>query len=642
MSKAASRARTALGAASLIAAACLAYSNALDLPFLFDDHPAIEQNLRIRTLWPPWAALAPPRDTPVAGRPLVNATLALNYAWGGLDPRGYHVFNLAVHIACGLLLFGLVRRTVATFPGAGALRPEADGLGVAAAAIWLVHPLTSECVDYVTQRTESIMSLFHLATLYCVSRTATAEGAAARRGFSAAAVAACALGMASKETMVTAPLVALLYDAAFHAGSIGEALRRRRALYLGLASSWLVLLGLVAAAPRSRSVGVALGVTPWTYLLNQAWVLSEYLHRAVWPHPLILDYGWPRPVSLREVLPHAALVIGGVAVALVTAWRRPALGFPALAGLLVLAPTSSFFPIVTEVGTERRMYLPLAGLVVLAVLAGHAALSSRTSQRRIPLGVTRRRIAAACVLASVAGLASVTRARNHDYRSEEAIWRTSVAALPGNPRALLNLGEALRKRGALDEAERLFARALALHPPYGRAEAHLGQVAFDRGHARAGEMRLRRALLLEPRLGDVRSNLGEILLETGRTEEAIAQWREALAIDPGLAFAANNLAWVLATHRDVRFRDPDGAVRWAEHGAELSVRSDPFLLDTLAAAYAAAGRWQAAQSTARRAISLARESGEPELAAAMSARLELYLRRHAYREDPEHTETGGH
>src|SRR5215472_6329805 len=152
---------------ALVAAIALAtYWNALDAPFVWDDDVSITTNATIHDLT---TSLNPPLETPVSGRPVVNLSLALNYAFDGLNTSGYHALNLAIHLACALLLFGIVRRTLRRRTGEGWAK-SADGVALAAALIWMVHPLLSETVDYTTQRTESLMGLFFLLTLYAAIR----------------------------------------------------------------------------------------------------------------------------------------------------------------------------------------------------------------------------------------------------------------------------------------------------------------------------------------------------------------------------------------------------------------------------------------------------------------------------------------
>lgn len=136
-----------LAAALLVLAGAAVYANSLSGVFIFDDQPSIVDNPTIRQIWPPWEALCPPRGgETVSGRPLLNVSLALNYAFGRLNVRGYHVANLAIHLLNGLLLFGILRRTLRLPP----LRPYfgsmASGLAWAVALLWIVHPLQTESV----------------------------------------------------------------------------------------------------------------------------------------------------------------------------------------------------------------------------------------------------------------------------------------------------------------------------------------------------------------------------------------------------------------------------------------------------------------------------------------------------------------
>ena len=155
--------------AALAAAGALAYVNALDQPFMFDDMAAIVDNDSIKRLTDP-EVLRPERERPVAGRPLVNLSFAINYAIGGLNVFGYRLVNLALHVVCGLLLFAIVREALSLPALPAVLSARRTGVGFVAALLGMVHPLTSEVVLYVTQRTESMMALFYLLTLYASLR----------------------------------------------------------------------------------------------------------------------------------------------------------------------------------------------------------------------------------------------------------------------------------------------------------------------------------------------------------------------------------------------------------------------------------------------------------------------------------------
>jgi len=160
-----------------------------------------------------------------SGRPLVNLSFAVNFALTGNAVRSYHVLNLCVHSLAGLTLFGILRRTLEAL-GIGS-RSSLLALGIS--LIWTLHPLQTEAVTYIVQRAESMMGVFYLQTLYWFIRYAGAPG---RRQYGVLSFLACLLGMATKEVMVSAPLMVLLYDRAFVSGSFRESWRRHGLVHL--------------------------------------------------------------------------------------------------------------------------------------------------------------------------------------------------------------------------------------------------------------------------------------------------------------------------------------------------------------------------------------------------------------------------
>jgi hypothetical protein len=248
----------------LAATGALLYANSLSAPFVFDDLSWIHHS-RVGEFWSVIASLLD------VSRPILILSLALNYAVGGMDPTGYHVVNIGVHVLAALTLYGIARRSFRCRALSDRYGDSADSLAFAVALIWIAHPLATEAVTYVIQRAESLMALFYLLTLYCVIRSAASERRAA---WSLAAIACCALGMQTKEVMVGAPLVVWLYDRAFLAGSFAAALRSRRALYAGLAATWLLLL--LSVEPNALSGGVA-----WVRkrIAKQVSAVCRYLER---------------------------------------------------------------------------------------------------------------------------------------------------------------------------------------------------------------------------------------------------------------------------------------------------------------------------------------------------------------------------
>ena len=538
----------------LILAGVWAYDNGLRGPFILDDLSSIPGNPSIRQLWPLSGLLSAPPDSTVGPRPVVNFSLAVNYALGGLDVWGYHAFNLAVHIVAALALYGIVRRTL--------LRPAlrerhgdaAPWLALAVALIWVVHPLQAESVTYTVQRTELLMGLFFLLTLYCVIRGAEA----ARPGaWYAAAIASSAVGMGSKEVMAMAPVVVLAYDRLFLSPSFRETFHRRWALYAGLAATWLVFVALVLirtgpdVARANTTFLIARNLTPgdvssWDYLKTQAGVVVHYLRLAFWPDPLVGDYDdWPLAKSVVTILPSAALLLALLGAAVWAFHRRRPVAFLGVWFFLILAPTSSIWPLFTEVAAERRMYLPLAAVIALAVVGVHLALGAAWRRLRWDAG-RRRWLEAALVVAIVATLAHLTARRNEDYRSAVSFWSHVVATRPHNARAHNHLGNYLSYQGKVDEALRHLSEAVRIRPNYAAAHNNLGIMLAKQGKNEEAIAHYAEAIRLIPAYTAAHNNLGIVLASQGKNEEAVARYAEAIRLDPNDPQAYNNLGIELA------------------------------------------------------------------------------------------------
>jgi tetratricopeptide (TPR) repeat protein len=483
--------------ALLVAITFAAYANTFSVPFHFDDHGSILENPTIRSL--SWSALSPPHadGQTVGGRPLVNLTLALNYAIGGTEVAGYHAFNLLLHLGAGLALLGVARRTL----GRGDARSStATSTAFALALLWLLHPLQTGSVTYLAQRAEVLAALGTLLTLYAFTRSHQCHliGDIARRRaawWRVASVVTCALAMASKETAATAPLLVLLYDRIFVTGSFAGALRARPRYYAALAGTWLLLGWLVLAnAGRGRTAGFgAAGVTPWRYALTQCEAIPRYLDLALWPQPLIFDYGFDVAPSPAAVAPRLAalLVLAGVTVYALVRWPR--VGFLGVAFFLLLAPSSSVVPVISQTIAEHRMYLPGAAVIASAVIALVHLLGRR---------------AALVLLAACVPLTALTWARNRTYHSAVTLWSDTVAKRPQNSRAQSNLAVALLREG----------RFAAAAPPAWQA------------------------VQLDPGFAEHRNNLASVPSALGRHTEAIAQLEEALRLRPEYPAARANLA----------------------------------------------------------------------------------------------------
>jgi len=477
--------------------------------------------------------LAGPWETPRAGRRVVNVSFALTRAVPGLAPWGSQVVNLGLTVLNGWLLFAVVRGSLALPAAPPSRLCDADLLAFAAAVLWLVHPLNTEVIAYVTQRTEILMATFYLATLLAAIR-----GWAGGWRWIAAAAAACMLGMLCKESMVTAPLAVVLHDLAFSRLPAAALWRERRWLYAGLATSWVVLAAVMFGGPRSGSVGFGRGMSPWDYLLTQGWAVGRYLWLTLWPERLLVDYGDLPRTAVADWLPGGIAVLALLCVA-VLAWRRSRpLSFAILACLLALGPTSSIVPIVTEVGAERRMYLSLAPLVAAAV-----CLVDQACGRLVGLGLSRRGggILLTVILTGWGiALGARTWGRSGDYLDPVRLWESAVAILPDNARSHSNLAAALVHAGRDDTAEAAARRAIELSDRAVFARATLATILVRQGRA-AEALELAREYARERPCATSWFQLGNLLRRTGDDAAAIRAYEQVLTYDRRHADALNNL-----------------------------------------------------------------------------------------------------
>ena len=441
----------ALAAAGLIALATgAAYCNSFSGPFVFDDATSIVENKSIQQLWPIWKPLCPPNHgETVTGRPLLNLSLAVDYAISGLKVWSYHATNLVIHILAALALFGILRRTFLLPSMRDRWGAAAGPIALAITLIWAVHPLQTESVTYVIQRAESLVGLFYLLTLYCFVRGVDSpramllvcrlggglpagDGQQGGHGFCAA----------------DGALVRPDFCGRHVSRGLAAALRAVSGPGRHMAVAW------VAGGRQRQPRGFGRfwhGSVAGSILARSSGRFFNYLKLCVWPRPLVFDYGVYITHNALEIAACGVVVVLLGLATLVALWRWPKVGFLGAWFFAILAPTSSVIPVATHTIAEHRMYLPLAavvaGLVVGCCLAGRRLVCLAKGDkgdrhiflpegRKMSQSPARVRVLGCCLaLAAVVALAIVTLYRNLDYKSDLSIWRDTAAKAEYNPRA---------------------------------------------------------------------------------------------------------------------------------------------------------------------------------------------------------------
>jgi len=617
--------------------------------FLFDDGNNIVDSPRIRRLWPLGDVLR-------SNRPLGDYTFSLGFAVHGLDPWGFHVVNVAIHLVAAQVLFGLIRQTLLLPGQAGAILPrKATGIAFVAALIWAVHPLTTQAVTYIVQRFESLAALATLVCLYAVVRGSTSRRPMA---WDALAVFAAWAGFLTKETGAMIPVLVVLFDLVFLRPSKVGVRPVPWWLYLGLCSPliWFVPRVSLFFTGKSASMGLAYQkVSPVEYVMTQPEVLLHYLKLSFWPAHLCFDYRWPVQQDWR-VSALCGLVIVGLLIGTAwLLWRREPAGFVCAAFFVILAPTSSFVP-VADLAAEHRMYLPLACVVTLSVLTLRWCAVWTTRRWPATAPAVNATLVVLALLVPLA-LSARTMRRNQDYRSAIAMWRSVLETRPHNPRAWYGLGKAWHDAGQYDEALAVFRKAAAngMDTPalriaiadcenrFGRHEvaerlcrdvltrypdlkiAHitLATILYQQNQF-DGALEHFQAAAGNPRLIEARVGAASSLANLGRHSEAIEELTAALDIRPDHKPSAILLAWLLSTSPADELRDGPRAVQLLTQVCRVQDSRSFRTWDAYAAALAETGEYESAVAAAKQALELAAGIDDVERREQLERRLSAY------------------
>jgi Flp pilus assembly protein TadD len=630
----------------LVIATFVAYFPALRAGFIWDDDDHLTANPVMTAphgLQMIWSSLAVSRYYP-----LTLTTFWIQRQLWGLNPLPYHLVNLALHAINGVLVFLVLRR----------LRIPAAWL---AATLWVLHPVNVESVAWITELKNTQSGLFFFLSALCFLRFDEQKD---QRWYTLALVCGVA-AMLSKPSTVVLP-AALLLCVWWKRGYWRRTDLLRIAPLLGLALGMSALTVVEQRGHILRS-----GATEWKQGAVERFIIAGkavwfYAAKLLWPVPLTFVY--PRweidPVSLANWVPLAGLVAAGVFL-----WRRRretwarASLFGCAYFVAALLPVMGFFNIFYfrfSFVADHFQYLASVGLIAL-VVAASATICQRAGQPGRDLGM----LAGAIMLLT---LGVSTWRQTHIYRDPETLWRDtltknpqcwmaynnlgmvlepvgkfqdaigcyeqSLRINPANAEAQNNLGIALFDQGRIPEAIKHYQQALEIRPAYAEAQNNWGNALARIGRIQDAIAHYQQALQIWPGYATAHNNLGNALVQGGRTQDAIKHYEQALRIKPDYAKAQNSLAWILATDRDDRVRNPAKAVQLAERTCELTGRRESNLLDTLAAAYAANGRFADAIRTAEQAANLTLAAGQKDLAGQIQNRLELYKAGRPYYEKP--------
>jgi tetratricopeptide (TPR) repeat protein len=590
---------------------------------------------------------------PAYWHPLSRISHMLDCQLFGLDAGAHHLVNVLFHIANTLLLFHILRRMTA------ALWPSAF-----VAALFALHPLHVESVAWITERKDVLSACFWMLTLLAYVRYV--EQPSRQRYLLALGV--YALGLMAKPTVVSLPFVLLLLDywplgrtrwiksaAADHAKApLGQLLKEKLPFVcLSVASGLLTYWG-----QKVGGVVNSLEKIPLQFRVGNAVVAYvRYIGKTLWPADLAVFYPY-RSWSPWAVL-GACAVLALVSYAVFRrAKREPHFVVGWLWFLGTLVPMIGLVQTGAQSMADRYSYLSAIGLFIMLAWAVPPRLLERRTQG----------ILIAAGVAALAACVAVSSVQIRHWKTSETLFRHALSVTTDNAVAHSNLGAALYQSGKIEEAIRHYKAALLILPDYVEARNSLASALIDEGRDEEAIAHAKRALQIKPDDARAQRQLAVVLAKRSRLPEAIQHFREVVRLEPDnpsghydLAVAlemqrqyaeaiagyrraldhnahygdaANNLAWLLATCPEAERRDGTEALRWATIAFQISSAENINVLDTLAAAHAESGNFGEATNLAQRAVQLASNRGETNLAAEIRARLALYLTRKPYHAPP--------
>ena len=514
----------------LILLTLVAYCNSFENSFQFDDEPRILNEEGVRS----FRGVCKLSPFFAGKRSVVYLTLWLNYRFGGYSAGGYHVFNVLVHAANGVLAYFFVLTLLSIRAGEGSAGASQGGslrvrfIGLATGLLFALHPIQTQSVTYIIQRAELLAGFFGLITLLCY--VSARRSASLGRGlvFYLAAGVSYMLALESKEQAAVLPLVVVMLEALVMGGHGRKGFReavKRAAVPLGvMLLITVVFLGKLWSSYRvDTAAGFNIqGISMGQYALTNLRVLFVYLRLLALPVSQNLDYDFARSVSLIDpptTLIALLFLAGIVAGAVLLARVRPLYSFCVSYFLIMLLPSSGLVPIV-DVIFEHRLYMPCLGFFLLICCVVDELY---VRLERINAGAAKIVLCAvsgAVIIGCVAG----TFLRNRVWRTPETLWTDVVRKSPMKPRGHANLGQVYLLRA-------------------GKLKKGKNDAAVERREMLEKALyEYKKAAVLDVKRPDAHTNLGRVYIKLGKSDEAVEEFKLAAKYDPRNPMRYNDLA----------------------------------------------------------------------------------------------------
>ena len=550
----------AVPAVLLLVLLAVIYANSLHGPFQFDDRINIVDNPNLNAQRLSWADLARAvrgkntRTEAGLQRPVSFLTLALNQGLHGLEPFGYHLFNLSIHCLCTLLLFFLTIRILRLSAfGRNQSRAAVVGTALLSACLWGSHPIQVTAVTYIVQRMTALAGLFSLLAMYSYIEARTKPGGRFRAGYYAACLMFGLLAVGSKENAAMFPVNLALVEICLLSGSQVRSSARALSilggavLLVAVAGFWITDFSTILAAYEPRPFSLT------QRLLTEPRVFFHYIGLLLYPvsgqftllHDIVLSTGFLTPWTTA---PAAVLAIALPIGAFFLRSRLPLLSFSVLFFWTNHLIEGTIVPL--EIVFEHRNYLP-SMFFFLPPAAGFVWLLERYPARH-PLKIS----AAALAVVYLFAQGHTVRMRNDLFSHPLLLWADNVKKAPGLHRPHHNLSNAFFAAGLSDRALEAAEKALEARPAARKSQKYLtwynlGTYYLYIGRIPSAARCFEAALALQPKDPKIYHKLAVVNQIDGRLDAAEAYVREALRRGRGTPDFLPTLAMILLKKGEV-------------------------------------------------------------------------------------------
>ncbi len=569
---------------TIIILTTLSYFNTLNNSFVYDDNTYVVENKQIRSIANISMAFIStyPPDAKEQGlyRPLVTVSYIVDYALWGLNPKGFHLANLILHILTSIIVYLLALEIIKTqWPSAV--------VGI----VFALHPVHTEAVTWVVGRAEVMAGLFYFLAFLFYIKAGNSPSFKNRQFISSNIF--YFLALLSKEIAVTLPILLFAYDYFFfhrqRSAEIIELLKKRYLSFIILTFIYIIIrFAVLGAIGPQKNLSFAPDVGLYERFLTIIVVIGYYMRLLFLPFNLTVDYVFPKIASLSlPVFIYGGILLVSIGITVLLYKRSKMLSFSIALFFITLLPVMNIIPI-GELIAERFLYIPLISFALLiGISTDYFFIRFSSKFLRIIISIPLIFLAAFYSLLTIS--------RNYDWKDAFTLWKATIYTMPASSvahnnlgveyvkkeehidaiveykkaielspkysHALTNLGDAYLKIGLIDEAIDFYKKAIEAEPDYSIAYNNLGFAYFEKGLYKEALSEYKKAIKLNSKDPLFYNNLGNLYASMKRYDDAIAEYKRAISIDPLDTKAYNNLGAVYA--QQGKFNEAEAEVRKA-------------------------------------------------------------------------------